>query len=178
VEIYLEPNYPMDEDIYNRSDLIQYKVGSIATNTPGDIAVLSVSDNNGADWTQPVPRQNASFAASSVRVLQWEPEGDVVLYFYADLLLNDEPYEIEGLIVTNPAENEAKREAEEKEHSGSSSSSDGPKTCSACTGSGNCGVCGGSGYRTQWMAQKQERVPGGSCMSSGNCTDCGGDGKK
>jgi len=178
VEIYLEPNYPMDEDIYNRSDLIQYKVGSIATNTPGDIAVLSVSDNNGADWTQPVPRQNASFAASSVRVLQWEPEGDVVLYFYADLLLNDEPYEIEGLIVTNPAENEAKREAEEKEHSGSSSSSDGPKTCSACTGSGNCGVCGGSGYRTQWMAQKQERVPCGSCMSSGNCTDCGGDGKK
>ena len=52
------------------------------------------------------------------------------------------------------------------------------QTCSACTGSGRCSSCGGSGYRTQWIAQKQEQMPCASCASSGRCSYCGGDGKR
>ena len=177
VEIYLEPNYPVDEDIYTRSDLLQYKTSSITTTTKDDFVVLSVSNNNGADWDQPRPRQNDDFAGTSVRVLQWEPEGDVVLYFYADLYLDNEPYEIEGLLVTNPKENQARKEAAE-DSSGSGSANDREQTCSACTGSGRCSSCGGSGYRTQWIAQKQERVPCASCATGGRCSSCGGDGKR
>lgn len=179
VEIFLEPNYPMDEDIYNRADLLQYKTSTIMTNTKDDCVVLSVSNNNGADWEQPRPRQNDNFAGTSVRVLQWEPEGDVVLYFYADLYLDSEPYEIEGLLVTNPKENKAAKESSQNNGgSGSSYDNDREQTCSACTGSGRCGSCGGSGYRTQWIAQQQERVPCASCATSGRCGYCGGDGKR
>ena len=177
VEIYLEPNYPMDEDIYNRFDLLQYQTSSISTTTKDDLVVLSVSSNNGVDWIQPSPRQNASFAGTSVRVLQWEPEGDVVLYFYANLYLDNEPYEIEGLLVTNPQANQ-ERKADNTGNGNSSSGSDRDQTCSACTGSGRCNSCSGSGYRTQWIAQKQERTPCGSCATSGRCSDCGGDGKR
>lgn len=178
IEIFLEPNYPMDEDIYTRADLIQYKTSTIATTTKDDFVVLSVSDNNGGEWDQPRPRRNDDFAGTSIRVLQWNPEGDVVLYFYADLYLNNEPYEIEGLLVTNPSENEKKKEEAEKSSGGSRYESDTEKTCSACTGSGRCGSCSGSGYRTQWMAQQQERVPCASCATSGRCAYCGGDGKR
>ena len=177
IEIFLRENYPMDEDIYGRSDLLQYKINSITTTTKDDFVVLSVSDNNGADWNQPRPRRNDDFEGSSIRVIQWESEGVVVLYFYADLYLDNEPYEIEGLLVTNPKENEARKDAEENKNSGSSGG-DTEQTCSACTGSGRCGSCGGSGYRTQWIVQKQERMPCASCATSGRCPYCGGDGKR
>lgn len=179
VEIYLEPNYPMDEDLYNRADLLQYKTSTIMTNTKDDFVVLSVSNNNGADWEQPRPRKNDNFEGTSVRVLQWEPEGDVVLYFYADLYLDNEPYEIEGLLVTNPKENVARKEAaEDSSDRGSGGDNDREQTCSACTGSGRCGSCGGRGYRTQWMAQEQVDMPCASCARSGRCSSCGGDGKR
>lgn len=175
IEIYLEKNYPVDEDIYTRADLLQYKTSTISTNTKDDLVVFSVSSNNGGDWDQPRPRQNDNFEGLSVRVLQWEPEGDVVLYFYADLYLDDEPYEIEGLLVTDPGANQEKKDA--SENSGGNNDR-GEQTCSACTGSGRCGSCGGSGYRTQWIAQKQERMPCAACASGGKCSYCGGDGKK
>lgn len=179
IEIFLEKNYPVDEDIYDRSELLQYKTSNIVTTTKDDFVVFSVSSNNGADWDQPRPRQNDNFEGVSVRVLQWEPEGDVVLYFYADLYLDNEPYEIEGLLVTNPTENEERKEkAENSSGSGSGYGSDMEQTCSACTGSGRCNSCGGSGYRTQWIAQKQERVPCASCATSGKCSSCGGKGKR
>ena len=102
-----------DEDIYDRSELLQYKTSNIVTTTKDDFVVFSVSGNNGADWDQPRPRRNDNFEGVSVRVLQWDPEGDVVLYFYANLYLDNEPYEIEGLLVTNPAENQQRKEKEE-----------------------------------------------------------------
>lgn len=179
VEIYLEPDYPMDEDVYDRSELLQYKTSNIVTTTKDDFVVFSVSSNNGADWDQPRPRQNDNFEGVSVRVLQWDPEGDVVLYFYADLYLDGEPYEIEGLLVTNPAENRQKKENTENSSGGNSGyDGDREQTCSACTGSGRCNSCGGSGYRIQWIAQKQERVPCASCATGGRCSYCGGDGKR
>jgi len=178
VEIYLEKNYPMDEDLYTRADLIQYKTSTITTTTKDDLVVFSVSSNNGGDWAQPRPRQNDNFEGISVRVLQWEPEGDVVLYFYADLYLDDEPYEIEGLLVTNPKKNQERKDGENAGANGGGYDNDREQTCSACTGSGRCSSCGGSGYRTQWIAQKQEQMPCASCASSGRCSYCGGDGKR
>lgn len=179
IEIFLRENYPMDEDIYTRADLLQYKTNTITTTTTDDFVVLSVSNNNGVDWDQPRPRRNDDFAGTSIRVLQWDPEGDVVLYFYADLYLDGEPYEIEGLLVTNPTANAEKKEkAESSSGSGSGSGSDGERTCSSCTGSGRCGSCGGDGYRIQWMAQEQVDWPCASCATSGRCSSCGGDGKK
>lgn len=179
IEIFLEKNYPVDEDIYDRSELLQYKTSTIVTTTKDDLVVFSVSGNNGADWIQPRPRQNDHFEGVSVRVLQWKPEGDVVIYFYADLYLDNEPYEIEGLLVTNPTENQAKKEdADSSSVSGSGYDGDREQTCSACTGSGRCNTCGGSGYRTQWISQKQERVPCASCATSGKCSFCSGKGKK
>lgn len=175
IEIYLEKNYPMDEDIYTRADLLQHKTSTLATTTKDDLVVFSVSANNGGDWNQPRPRRNDNFEGLSIRVLQWEPEGDVALYFYADLYLNDEPYEIEGLLVTNPSANQEKKD---KGEDGSSNNDQGEQTCSACTGSGRCGSCGGSGYRSQWIAQKQERMPCAACATGGKCSSCGGDGKK
>ena len=177
IEIFLRENYPMDEDIYHRSDLIQYETNMFTTVTEDDDVVFSISGNNGVDWDQPRPRRNDDFKGLSVRVLQWEPEGDVVLYFYADLYLDGEPYEIEGLLITNPAVN-AKNAAKGNENQNGSNQNNREQTCSACSGSGRCGSCSGMGYRTQWIAQQQERVPCASCATGGRCSYCGGDGKR
>lgn len=175
IEIYLEKYYPMDEDIYSRADLLQYKTSTITTTTTDDFVVFSISSNNGGDWDQPRPRQNDDFAGISIRVIKWDPEGDVVLYFYADLYLDNEPYEIEGLLVASLL---AKEENSSDGGSGNGYDHDTEQTCSACTGSGRCRSCSGSGYHTQWIAQEQERVPCASCATSGQCSSCGGDGKR
>lgn len=118
--------------------------------------------------------------ACTVRVLQWDNNGeeDCVIYVSVKMVHDLELLEVECLIAAPVNDEEQLKLNRTQAGESSGRSDDSEETCSACTGSGRCRTCGGSGYRTQWIAQKQERVPCASCAVSGRCSSCGGSGKQ
>jgi len=164
IEIFLRENYPMDEDIYTMEDLLQYKTNPYVTTTTDDMTVFSLSDKGAySDFVQPLPSRESKYRGVTVRVLQWDMEGDIVLYFYGDINMTGAPYEIEGLYVAKP-----RMEEESAENSG-----DGSRSCPACF-NGDCSNCNGSGYVYSSFADTTLDC---SLCTGGRCSRCGGSGR-
>lgn len=157
VQIYLREHYPQAGDLYNAEDLAQYSNTSYILTY--NMVRFALSMDGGENWINPTCKRSNAYRGVTVRVLQLEPE--IVMYFYADLTVEAEPYEIEGLFVAAPHSSEPGGGEENGAH-----------RCSRCF-MGQCTNCGGSGYVYDRHTGARMACP--YCYS-GRCIYCGGTG--
>lgn len=130
----------------------------------------------------------------TVRVVQWDPNGeeDCVVYVHSLMYQDGEPIEIECLLSgrLNRIENMERYEdaTSSSKSSGKSGLSlfddddDGPYIpdhakldCLTCGGDGDCNTCNGYG---EWRRYNSVVSTCNTCNGSGNCRACGGSGKR
>ncbi len=194
---WVELAFPMDHaqagDMFTIRDFQRYDEYPYATTNMVETWAFAVSSANGSDFVMPMATADNLYDAVTVRVLRWDKTGDTVIYFYGKLLLDNQSYQIEGLLAA------PNRVAGEEQSSGSGDGTSWTPTpttpggirCGVCGGSGEreCGSCSGRGY-----FERRESTPNysgsgpkyytvketcGACRGTGKkpCTACGGDGK-
>lgn len=161
MEFAFPMNYAQTGDVYTVNQFVRQDIWPFGATDKGHQWGFAVSADNGNNWVMPLDNGKNVFEGCNVRVLQWDKTGDTVVYFAAKLLLNNQDYEIEGLLAA------PNRVNAENQSSGGSGE---PGDCWYCGGSGVCPTCGGSGKVSNWM-------PGTThTYLEQNCTDCYRDG--
>lgn len=166
VAINFPKDRPMTGDVYTIDEFRQL-AGEGRWRVPTHETAMMLTHEGVQGYPKTGP--DSAVDALTVRILNWDKNGDTVLYFYAEATLNGQPYQIEGLAVANW------RDADRS----SSSSSGGDQDCLTCRGTGRCTTCGGSGTVLNWMPGTLKYVEQTctGCGGSGSCRDCGGSGR-